>query len=210
MLFRSILSGLLSNLAFLALREGDRGQARAYWGELLRISQEFRSRHSAGVALEGLGWLWAAEGHAERAARVLGASAEVRAITNITLALPFRGPHEQAVTRLRTALGERAFTDAWAAGTAMSLEEAIAEALALPTEPRPDGPAVAGDPLTAREREVLRLLAAGHTNRGIAEALVLSRRTVDRHLANIYAKIGAQGRADAAAYAVRRHLIPAS
>ena len=106
------------------------------------------------------------------------------------------------------ALGEEAFAAAWAAGEALPLEEAIAAALALPTAPLPGSPSTAHDRLTAREREVLGLLAAGQTNRGIAEALVLSRRTVDRHLANIYAKIGARGRAEAAAYAVRQHLIP--
>jgi DNA-binding NarL/FixJ family response regulator len=50
---------------------------------------------------------------------------------------------------------------------------------------------------------VLGLLAAGHTSAVIAARLVLSERTVHRHLANIYAKVGARGRADAVAYAVR-------
>jgi DNA-binding NarL/FixJ family response regulator len=50
---------------------------------------------------------------------------------------------------------------------------------------------------------VLRLIADGCTNTGIANELVLSVRTVERHIANIYAKIGARGRADATAYALR-------
>jgi DNA-binding CsgD family transcriptional regulator len=53
---------------------------------------------------------------------------------------------------------------------------------------------------------VLRLLAAGATSREIAGALVLSVRTVDRHLGNIYAKIGARNKAEAVAYAVRHGL----
>lgn len=61
--------------------------------------------------------------------------------------------------------------------------------------------------LTARETEVLRLLASGRTNAEIAGALVLSVRTVERHVANIYGKIGARGRADATAYALTRGLI---
>jgi DNA-binding NarL/FixJ family response regulator len=60
-----------------------------------------------------------------------------------------------------------------------------------------------GAPLTRREAEVLRLLAAGKGNRQIAAELVVSARTVERHVANLYAKIGAHGRATAAAYAVR-------
>lgn len=62
------------------------------------------------------------------------------------------------------------------------------------------------DGLTAREVEVLRLLAEGKTNKEIAAALVVSVPTVQRHIANIYAKIDARGRADATAYAIRRGL----
>ncbi|MGH2600455.1 MAG: helix-turn-helix domain-containing protein, partial [Dehalococcoidia bacterium] len=61
--------------------------------------------------------------------------------------------------------------------------------------------------LTEREVEVLRLLAAGRTNPEIAERLVLSAGTVARHTANIYAKIGARGRAEAGAFAVRSGLM---
>jgi DNA-binding CsgD family transcriptional regulator len=57
--------------------------------------------------------------------------------------------------------------------------------------------------LTSREVEVLRLLAEGRTNREIAETLVLSVHTIERHLANIYRKIGARNRSDATAFALR-------
>jgi DNA-binding CsgD family transcriptional regulator len=57
--------------------------------------------------------------------------------------------------------------------------------------------------LTPREAEILGLLAGGRTNREIAETLVLSVHTVERHLANAYRKIGARNRADATAFAVR-------
>lgn len=60
--------------------------------------------------------------------------------------------------------------------------------------------------LSARELEVLRLIAAGKTNREIAEALVISPRTVETHVVRIYEKIGAANRAEAAAYAVRQGL----
>ena len=63
------------------------------------------------------------------------------------------------------------------------------------------------DGLTAREAEVLRLLAGGKTNGEIAEELFVSARTVERHVANIYAKIGARGRANATAYALTNNLI---
>jgi DNA-binding NarL/FixJ family response regulator len=59
------------------------------------------------------------------------------------------------------------------------------------------------DGLTPRQVEVLCLLAAGMSNKEIAEELVLSVSTVARHIANIYHKIDAHGRADATAYALR-------
>jgi DNA-binding CsgD family transcriptional regulator/pimeloyl-ACP methyl ester carboxylesterase len=60
--------------------------------------------------------------------------------------------------------------------------------------------------LSRREVEVLRWLAAGETNRQIARRLGLSPHTVERHVANLYGKIGARGRADATAYALRSGL----
>jgi DNA-binding CsgD family transcriptional regulator len=63
------------------------------------------------------------------------------------------------------------------------------------------------DNLTAREAEVLNRLAGGKTNNEIAEELRVSARTVERHIANIYAKIGARGRANATAYALTHNLI---
>jgi pimeloyl-ACP methyl ester carboxylesterase/DNA-binding CsgD family transcriptional regulator len=69
------------------------------------------------------------------------------------------------------------------------------------TDREPAGSGAAG--LSAREVEVLRLLAAGRSNAQIAEELVISQNTVIRHVSNIFAKVGAANRAEAAAYATR-------
>jgi ATP/maltotriose-dependent transcriptional regulator MalT len=61
--------------------------------------------------------------------------------------------------------------------------------------------------LTTRELEVLRLVAAGETNKAIAADLFISERTVDRHLSNIYAKLGVSSRAAATAHAYQHGLI---
>jgi pimeloyl-ACP methyl ester carboxylesterase len=61
--------------------------------------------------------------------------------------------------------------------------------------------------LTKRETDVLELLVAGRSNRQIAEDLVLSERTVARHIANMYAKAGVHGRAEITAYALRHRLV---
>jgi pimeloyl-ACP methyl ester carboxylesterase len=68
---------------------------------------------------------------------------------------------------------------------------------------RPAGLEAAPEKLTPREIEVLRLIASGRSNREIADELVLSVRTVERHITNLYGKISARGKADATAFALR-------
>jgi DNA-binding CsgD family transcriptional regulator len=63
------------------------------------------------------------------------------------------------------------------------------------------------DGLTGREMEVLHLVASGHSSKEIAARFVISVATVQRHIANVYAKIDARGRADATAYAVRHGML---
>ena len=61
--------------------------------------------------------------------------------------------------------------------------------------------------LTAREREVLALIASGRTNRAIAESLELSEKTVARHVSNIFVKLGVSSRAAATAYAFKHEML---
>ena len=63
-----------------------------------------------------------------------------------------------------------------------------------------------GADLTAREVEVLRLVAAGESNAEIAARLGVTINTVERHVVNVYRKIDARGRADATAFAIRNGL----
>jgi DNA-binding NarL/FixJ family response regulator len=67
--------------------------------------------------------------------------------------------------------------------------------------------AAMGHGLTARELQVLRLVAAGKTNHAIATDLVLAEKTVDRHVSNIYTKLGVSSRAAATAYAYQHQLL---
>ena len=91
---------------------------------------------------------------------------------------------------------------------AMGMQPALKRALRLgagkrrPREVRPTYP----DGLTEREVEVLRLIAGGMSNRQIADELVLSVRTVERHIANVYAKAGVRTKSQATAYALRNNL----
>jgi DNA-binding NarL/FixJ family response regulator len=71
---------------------------------------------------------------------------------------------------------------------------------------RPAAPKTAGG-LTAREVQVLRLVAAGKTNQAIAAELFLSEKTVARHVSNIFTKLGLSTRAAATAYAYQHDLV---
>ena len=71
-----------------------------------------------------------------------------------------------------------------------------------------DGPAEEHpDPLTPRELQVIKLIAEGHTNQQIAEALTISKKTVERHRANMLEKLGMRDRVELTRYAIRRGLI---
>jgi DNA-binding NarL/FixJ family response regulator len=61
--------------------------------------------------------------------------------------------------------------------------------------------------LTPREVEVLRLVAAGKTNRAVADDLVISEKTVARHVSNIFSKLGVASRSAATAYAYQHDLV---
>jgi DNA-binding NarL/FixJ family response regulator len=122
-------------------------------------------------------------------------------------------PYEAARVRRLVGLACRALGDE--EGGALELEaarETLAELGASPEVAHIDallGRAGDGEShgLTAREVEVLRMVAAGDTNKAIAAELVLSERTVDRHVSNIFSKLGVSSRAAATAYAYEHRLI---
>jgi ATP/maltotriose-dependent transcriptional regulator MalT len=122
-------------------------------------------------------------------------------------------PYESARVRVLVGLACADLGDA--DGAALELEaarSAFEELGAAPDLARVDSllaPDRAARPhgLSPRELEVLRLLAAGETNRAIASRLVLSQRTVDRHVSNIYGKLGVSTRAAATAFAYEHRLV---
>ncbi|HEU5101089.1 MAG TPA: LuxR C-terminal-related transcriptional regulator, partial [Roseiflexaceae bacterium] len=112
---------------------------------------------------------------------------------------------EEVRAELRAQLGDEAFAREIVAGQRLTLDDLLA--IPHPEAPAPARaalPAVPGETLTAREIEVLRLLAQELSNPQIAERLVVSRRTVDAHLRSIYDKLGVKSR-DAAIRAASEH-----
>ncbi|HSP36829.1 MAG TPA: LuxR C-terminal-related transcriptional regulator [Frankiaceae bacterium] len=123
-------------------------------------------------------------------------------------------PYEAA--RARVLLGQacRSLGDSDAAGLEFDAARWVFEQLGATADlTRLEALAAAGrraspapDGLTLRELQVLTLVATGATNRAIAEQLFLSEKTVARHVANIFAKVGLSSRSAATAYAYRHHL----
>jgi DNA-binding CsgD family transcriptional regulator len=109
---------------------------------------------------------------------------------------------EPVMQALREALGAGGFAAAWEQGRAMSQEEALMEALAIEAEPAPG----ATHGLTPREREVLRLVVEGHSDKEIGAALGISVQTAAKHVGNILRKLGAPSRTAAAVLAIRQGL----
>jgi ATP/maltotriose-dependent transcriptional regulator MalT len=193
-------------------QQGDAERATA----LLRAS--LAARHAMGGSggipkrLEALATVAAGRGPsaagARRAARLLGAAAALRQSIGAPLKPVDRPGHEATLQAARLVLGERAFVAAWAAGRALPLDEAIAEALAddgaEPAAANPSPPPRPTPPLglTAREAEVLRLVAEGLSDAHIAERLFVSRHTVNGHLKAIYGKLGVTSRTAAARVAL--------
>jgi DNA-binding CsgD family transcriptional regulator len=162
--------------------------------------------------LEGLAEIAVACGEHERAARLLGAAEAARERQGITRVPGLLPRYEQNVLATKAALGEAAFATAWAEGLRLSPEDARAEAAQVAREaPDPARADVtttaASHGLTPRELDVLRLVALGHSNREVAEALFISVPTVKRHLTNVLGKLGLPSRSAATAYSHTHGLV---
>ncbi|UMG91629.1 helix-turn-helix transcriptional regulator [Nocardioides sp. TF02-7] len=195
-------SRLLPAAVEIALATGDAGTARTLADELGRTATAFGC--SALQAMAG----YAAGGVELDAGDPAGALPYLRKARALWNALD--GPYEAARAQMRIALALRALGDEGSAAAELNAARRVLEELGAEPAAREAAalllPGVLPDGLTAREAEVLRLVAAGRSNAQIATALVLSEKTVARHLSNIFTKIGVSSRTAAAAYAFDRRL----
>jgi non-specific serine/threonine protein kinase len=108
-------------------------------------------------------------------------------------------------------VGEAEFMRIWHGGRELAVADAVAEGLGfdLAGPPVPRQTRQSADPLSRREREVVLLIAEGHTNREIGEALVITEWTVDTHVRHILTKLGLRSRAQVAAWAMERRILGA-
>ena len=201
----------LQQLGLVASERGELGRAAAALAESLAL--DLANKDPRGVArdLAHVGVLAVACGQPESAARLLGGADATRAAAGLRpFPLPEGAAFARATDAARQRLGEGAFAAAWQTGRTRTPDQRAVDAkelLALAARPLAR-PAHRGDgPLTPREREVLRLLVAGKTDREVAAALFVSRKTASDHVGHILTKLGVANRTEAAAVAVRDGLV---
>jgi tetratricopeptide (TPR) repeat protein len=125
----------LMSLGRVAHRQGDDARADRLLTESLRLSRALGARDLMAEGLLNLCRVAGARGQAERAARLGGAAQAAREALGLPLEPYEQAGQEQAMAALRAALGEERFAVAWAEGQALSVEQALAEALRSPVEP---------------------------------------------------------------------------
>lgn len=194
-------AALLPAYVEIALATSEIEEARTACLELRDLAGRFESAMLQAMLGHARGALLLADGDAR------GALAELRAAGQIWREL--NAPYEIARTRVLVSLACAALGDDEAAALELEAAREVFEELGA----KPDlerlvpAPTHARHGLSARELEVLRLVAAGKSNREIAAALVISEHTVARHLQNIYAKLGLPSRAAATAFAFEHELV---
>jgi DNA-binding NarL/FixJ family response regulator len=198
-------SKLLAAYAEIMLAAGDVHAAHAAADELARVADDLGGPQLGAVAAHAQGAVLLGEGDARAALQALRHA--------WTAWQDLEVPYEAARVRVLIGLACRQLGDQ--DGAAMELDAALRVFRQLNAAPdlaqvealtrKPATRAAGG--LTARELQVLRLVAAGRTNRSIAAELFLSERTVERHMSNILTKLGVSSRAAATAYAYQHQLI---
>jgi ATP/maltotriose-dependent transcriptional regulator MalT len=197
---------VLAALVEISLAAGEVSAARAAAEELAAIAGDLEAPYLLAVARHSTGAVQLAEGDPR------AALASLREAEGLWLEL--KAPYEGARARALAGMACRELGDE--AGAALELDAAQRVLRAIGAGPelarverlRRDFAARGSGGLTARELEVLRLVAQGMTNRGIAGRLRISEKTVARHVSNIYLKLGLSSRSAATAYAYRHALVP--
>jgi DNA-binding NarL/FixJ family response regulator len=188
--------------AHIALTAGDLELAARAAGELAETASSFSSPGLRAAAHRAQGAVLLARGDAD------SALAELRTACQLWHELD--APYEVARTRVLLADAYRAVGDADAGARESGLARTAFERLGARADLRALEPASLPFGLTAREAEVVRLIASGKSNSAIAADLFLSDRTVARHVSNIFTKAGVSSRSALTALAFERGLVTTS
>jgi predicted ATPase/DNA-binding CsgD family transcriptional regulator len=191
----------LMDLAGIAKDQGDLPPMVARYQTCLAQTGERGDMRVVYEALSGIASACAAWGQWRHAILLFGAADAVRERVGLAMSLPSDAAvTERSLSTLHKALSDTDYAASWAEGRALPLAQALAIAAAVTPAAAGQKPAQPAAPflLTRREREVLRLLAEGRTDRDIAEALFIGPRTVSWHVSAILNKLGVTTRREAA------------
>ena len=206
---------LLSLLGKVVAEHGEYSTAYALYIEGLGIAREIGDMELIAPNLERLADVIAAQGESVRAANLWGAAEALRKTIGAPIPPIEREGYKHSVAAARSKVGEKTFSTAWAEGRTMTLEQAFSSLVLRAqsvTEVPSSTPSAKPSPrypagLTAREVEVLRLVAQGLTDAQVAEQLVISPRTVNTHLTSIYSKLDVDSRTAASRFAIEQRLV---
>jgi DNA-binding CsgD family transcriptional regulator len=198
----------LIQIGFVTLARGDHERATPPLRESLRLARGLDHKPFIQYCLTGLAGVAASRGWPVRAARLWGAVEAMSEAFGGHIVRSARSviDYEGRLTAARSRLDEAAWTAAWTEGRVMDTEQAVEYALEQEATPELAAPEPYPAGLSAREVEVLRLVARGMTSALVAEELFISPNTVNRHLTSIYGKLGVNSRAAATRFAVEHGL----
>lgn len=172
--------------------------------------RELQDKEGIFYCLLGMAGVAGSRGQPARVARLWGAAEALGEAFAKSILLMYRRSYDNdtRIASARSQVNEEAWAQAWAEGRAITPEQAIEYALESPEMPEEisEAPAYPAG-LSAREVEVLRLLAGGMTNAQIASGLYVSPRIVNAHLGSVYHKIGSSTRAEATRFASEHDLL---
>ena len=203
----------LHNLGHVASHEGEYARARQVFTESLLIGNDLGYRHLASISLLGLAGVAAYEDQPRRAARLFGSAEAVLRSVAAALDPVDRVDYADNLAAARAQLDNETWDKLWAEGLDMTFDQAIAYAQTTSDSdeppmphPRPDRESHQLGGLTRRELEVALLIAEGKSNREIADALVITERTVEGHMSNILSKLGFRSRTQVSVWVVENGL----
>ncbi len=191
----------LMDLAGIAKDQGDLPPMVARYQTCLAQTGERGDMRVVFEALSGIASACTAWGQPRHAILLYGAADALRERVGLAMSLPSDAAvTERSLSTLHKALSDADYAAGWAEGRALPLAQALAIAAAVTPDAAESTPARPAAPflLTRREREVLRLLAEGRTDRDIAAALFIGPRTVSWHVSAILNKLGVNTRREAA------------
>ena len=204
------LASALHNLGHACLHLGDDERAQTLFSESMAVHQDQHNTLGMAECLTGFAALAIVKDLPAAGARLLAAAVAIggQHITSEWAATRMEYEYYQA--RARASLSETEFQAEQEAGQRLSLEQAVAYAqeMALKAAAAQTDRKKLGE-LTPREREVAALIAKGLSNGEIAEKLVVSKRTVETHIANIRSKLGFTNRAQIVRWAIETGLVQA-